>query len=938
MPPEAGSNDWAATVDAIAQRAPKFVLERESLSAQVRLLGLLGSAAPLNELLDGLATCVETWAEGLKCSVLLVDPSGRMLRPGAAPSLPAAYIQAIDPVPIAIGEGSCGTAAARREMVIVEDVERSDLWTQYAPTAVAHGLRACWSVPILDEERKILGTLAMYYAVPRKPSTQEVDLIQFAAALAAFVIQRHRDTERLRTSEARLDAAVWGTGIGLWEYTDGGEFQWFDAWCERVDLDPCIGYDSLEQWYGRMHPDDVERYMRADEPCQRAGVDHYSVEYRVRTQKDRWHWVHERGRVTARASDGIPTRWVGVCIDIEQQKTTEAALRKAEDRYELAINAARLPTWEYDVASDTRRGNLHWHRAVGYDMSEEVTRERTETWLSDVHPDDAQQHEHIFKELSADRTGFYENEVRIKQPNGHYKWLLDRARVVERSATGTPLKVVGVSIDIDARKRMESALRESEERFRSAFEFAAIGMALVAPDGRWLRVNRALCRIIGYSADELRKIDFQTITHPDDLDADMGFVRKMLDGTLSYYEMEKRYVHKAGQTIWILLSASLVRDDEGRPHYFISQIQDITARKKAEEGLRESELRYRTTSDLVLGFVFEGAVTGGVPQPIWVSHGFERVFGCSLEDFNRLGIRHFYDAETRAQLRAAATVVVRGEELRMDVRLRSADGTRKWLRVFAKTISTNSGGERILGVAEDISEEIRLAHALREATQHEQQRLGQEIHDGLGQELTGLAYLASSLAKAASGSDSTHANDLAALEKIANQAIQTCRNIARGVSPLTESRGSLVQALRHLVEGVAASGRMRIDFEAIENAPLALPWAYRDHLYRIAQEAITNALRHSEGDRMEVTIQVDPAQVRIEIADNGRGFDPHRRIPEGLGIDSMRQRAAAIGASLHLIAPYAGAMVVRCECPQVLPIGDELISSATGAEPGPNGR
>src|SRR5205823_12625859 len=133
----------------------------DPLRAQVRLLALLSSAAPLNVLLGALASYVETWTEGLHCTVLLVDPTGRLLRPGAAPSLPDAYTRAIDPVPIGIGEGSCGTAAARREMVVVEDVERSDLWTKYAPIALSYGLRACWSVPIVDDAGALLGTLAL---------------------------------------------------------------------------------------------------------------------------------------------------------------------------------------------------------------------------------------------------------------------------------------------------------------------------------------------------------------------------------------------------------------------------------------------------------------------------------------------------------------------------------------------------------------------------------------------------------------------------------------------------------------------------------------------------------------------------------------------------------------------------------------------------------
>ncbi len=217
--------------------------------------------------------------------------------------------------------------------------------------------------------------------------------------------------------------------------------------------------------------------------------------------------------------------FVGVCIDISAQKRVEVALREAEDRHELAIDAARLPMWEYDVAGDTLRGNVHWHRAVGRDMSEQEALEHSETWLSDMHPDDVPSNKVVFVSPAVDASGLYETEYRVKLPNGEYKWLFDRARVVKRGPDGTPLRIIGVSLDVDARKRMESALRQSEERFRLAFEFASVGMALVAPDGRWLRVNQALSRIVGYSVEELLQINFQTITHPDDLDIDLAFLR-----------------------------------------------------------------------------------------------------------------------------------------------------------------------------------------------------------------------------------------------------------------------------------------------------------------------------------------------------------------------------------------------------------------------------
>ena len=166
--------------------------------------------------------------------------------------------------------------------------------------------------------------------------------------------------------------------------------------------------------------------------------------------------------------------------------------------------------------------------------------------------------------------------------------LRDMYEVATRRAK---LETVNARIEDQVRKRTaeltaaHGELKRSEERFSSAFEHASIGMALVSPEGRWLKVNRALCELLGYTEEELYQRSFQDITHPDDLEADLGQVRQVLSGEILSYQMEKRYFRKDGRLVRVLLSASLVRDAEGRPVHFISQIQDITERKEAEEKL-----------------------------------------------------------------------------------------------------------------------------------------------------------------------------------------------------------------------------------------------------------------------------------------------------------------------------------------------------------------
>jgi PAS domain S-box-containing protein len=142
---------------------------------------------------------------------------------------------------------------------------------------------------------------------------------------------------------------------------------------------------------------------------------------------------------------------------------------------------------------------------------------------------------------------------------------------------------VGVQNDISERRRIEEVLRESEERFRATFEHAAIGAAQVSIDGRWLRVNRRLCEIVGYEREELLQRTFQDITHPDDLEGDLAHMRLLLEGELQTYTMEKRYLRKGGPEVWVNLTVSLVRDASGEPAYFIAVVEDISERKKAEE-------------------------------------------------------------------------------------------------------------------------------------------------------------------------------------------------------------------------------------------------------------------------------------------------------------------------------------------------------------------
>ena len=238
-------------------------------------------------------------------------------------------------------------------------------------------------------------------------------------------------------------------------------------------------------------------------------------------------------------------------------------------------------------------------------------------------------------------------------------------------------------------------------RFQLLFDEAPIGIALNGPDGRWLQVNPALCALVGYSAEDLLARDFQSITHPDDLAASVEQMRRMLAGEISSYELDKRYLHRDGHAVWVHLTVSIVRHDDGTARHFIAQIQDITERRRVEQALRDSEARYRRIVELA----HEGIWTiDADARTTFVNARMAEMFGYPVEEMLGRHLSEFMDEDGWRAAAARIDLRRQGKSERLDFKFRRRDGSELWAHLSASAILADDGSyQGALALVTDIT-------------------------------------------------------------------------------------------------------------------------------------------------------------------------------------------------------------------------------------------
>ena len=592
-----------------------------------------------------------------------------------------------------------------------------------------------------------------------------------------------------------------------------------------------------------------------------------------------------------------------------------------------------------------RRVNRAFLEVLGYD---EETALKTH-YLEFVHPEDAEATIEATRALTDGATiSHFMN--RFRRADGSYVWLAWRANL------GPDDVVYGIARDVTEEVERDVRLQEIEERFRKAFHYAGTGMSIVGADGRWIEVNRKLQQLLGYPEEDLLKMTFADITHPDDRERSIELVRRLQAGEIESYEIEKRYIHRDGHPVWVQLNVSSVHPSDGGRAYFIGQMQDLQARKQAEQRLARAEAKFRTIVEKSL----LGTIIMQNERFVYANPRMSDIFGYTHDELIALpSVLSLVARDDRPLLRGMIAEGLKGRipEAQLVIRGRHKDGRRLFLEILSMVIEYQ-GRPAAIATIHDVTARVEsereilyAKEAAEEAARTKSEFLAKMSHE-IRTPMNGVLGMTELLL------DTTLTEHQREFAEAVHRSGKTLLNIIDDILDFSKiEAGKLrlesmafdpVQALEDVAELFAPRAEQKQLQMAVLTAP-GVPNQVEGDEHRVRQilaNLISNAVKFTQQGEIVLRLEVEDADADrpvlvFGVSDTGIGIseDVQRRLFEaflqadnsmsrrfggtGLGLTISRQLAEMMGGEIQVESRPGEGSTFRVRIPFDRSAGDD---------------
>lgn len=749
---------------------------------------------------------------------------------------------------------------------------------------------------LTEKLHKLISIAKAIRAGDRNIRAPEFNTIELSDLSTAF----NQMLNEMSANENLLSIVIENMPVGVWVLDDKGTIVSGNSagrqiW-EREDIEKGDQYAIYKGWYSETQKL-IDPEQMASARAFKKGETTINEEIEIETFKGNRKTILNSA-IALKDKNGAIIGAIVINVDITDRKKITEQLALSESTFRSAFDNSAIGMGMASPDQKFLKVNKEFCRMLGYSEEELLLQE----FKNLTHPDDIEENVNYVKQVLAGKINSFQMDKRYFHKNGTIVWARLSSSIV-RDSQNNPLFFISQIEDISETKKTIEQLALSESTFRSAFDFSAIGMALVSPAGKILEGNKQLFKMLGYDENDSLPTSFQDITHPDDRQEGLSKQKQAVEGQSDFFQMDKRYIHKNGSIISAHVSISMVRDSQHKPLFAVAQIEDVTERKKTIEQLALSESTFRNAFDYsAIGMTLVS--TSG--RFLRVNKSLCKMVGYSDEELLSLTFQHITHPDDLEADLAFLHQALEGkiDSYRMEKRYIRKDKTLIWVQLSVSLVRDhNQKPLFFISQIEDISErkkaeqlEKEMNKAVADAQEIERQQISMELHDNVKQIMAG-CLLHMDLIKMYV-KDEKVSPIVDNVRDYIRDSIEELRRISHQLSPSVDLSIPLEEKIKMVVNTMNVKNAVEVCYDFhIKEQPVKADAQLT--LYRIVQEQFANILKHANASRVEIMVKKCDGDITMTITDNGVGFD--NRIPKiGIGLENIKRRVQILNGNFDI--------------------------------------